>query len=193
MRMPEIMLWLWCFWANWFEKYIWCGCEACWQNTSLGRGHPVPISAGGLGGEKWCWNSVYLRRWMLLLWWATQGFDRVQTSRLGLCVLWDQRIPVGIVKGSPVGQSWVEMSLADVWVPVKKSLSLICSILAMKWKWLFLLVGGRRSRSGLGTLAGCQVKTSGLPVVYFTCILYALSTHTVRFSSFWTSTFGDYV
>lgn len=28
------------FWANWFENYIWCGSEGCWQNTSLGRGHP---------------------------------------------------------------------------------------------------------------------------------------------------------
>lgn len=109
------------FWANWFENYIWCGSEGCWQNTSLGRGHPVPqpredwAVRGGVETQfsfrVECSDGPPRRRWSFSkpLDWAS--------------VLWVWRKPLGIVKGSLRGQGSVEPSLA-LWLLVRRCLAI---------------------------------------------------------------------
>lgn len=75
------------FWANWFENYIWCGSEGCWQNTSLGRGHPSGSHIHRRIGQE----EVVLKRGSPSALWAPVGFpwdgDPSVTSGLDLCPL----------------------------------------------------------------------------------------------------------
>lgn len=109
------------FWANWFENYIWCGSEGCWQNTSLGRGHP-PSShiRRRIRQEK-----VVLNRGSPSALWAPLGFpcggDPSVTSGLDLWPLgWQEAC--GYRWGEFWRQSSVETSLADDWLLGKQCL-----------------------------------------------------------------------
>lgn len=141
-----------------------------------------PHEVGGLGGQRWCWNSVYLQSWML--WQATlESLIFLQTFQLGLCPLGSKDAWGAEFSRNFLG--WCLTSSEETLV-----INLRYSSEKVKLEVTFFLGQRRRSKSGLGNWQCIRWKPPDCP--FF--ILYAeitLLTYSILCSSCWSLPASD--